>query len=645
MTSLLLSTAALSAQAFYDDPAEGDNSAIYEAYQQQLKENKRRLSDSEDAYQQQLQANQAAQIYVPPVHISPEFPPPTRPNRSLNGRVNSVQSYVAPSKPAYASLSDEQRKRRSNVAASPRQKRNSRTSSSRPAAASSTEHVFLQDRIANALSRTFGRKSKSTEVAVHVEPVSPPELQPIVRKRDSHHAHDIRQRKRPVVESVELNQYAAAAEKWTKTPRKEVAEKETGQPLRSILDQSETDVPEKTNERQADLQLADNAPPNVFIPDNSTEDDSRVVPSSYEVERRRTSSSAAKKSVRVAKRAHRLRGPRPVSYRPKQRKLRASGVSVLVGQEEDLDDLDFNPPLDREDIQDSFSDEELSSPLRPKEGSDTKSGSGTKPDQRDDLESMEDDDLEKDLEDDRIRSRLNDDLDDLDDLDDIDDEDFGDEELEVARPTDRPCNDFRDELLSTSIRDIALDISPPAYSESSRYGGPVRSWTDRSGNVIAEGTMVDLRRGYVILDSGQKIPYSKLGVSDLAAVSDFWRLPTVCLLGNRGGSPYRSWAQQSVTWKASSLCHKPLYFENRQLERYGHSRGPFAQPLHSTAHFFVSLVSLPYQSAINPPNECQYALGFFRPGGCAPWLKDPVPISLEAAGRQALITTGAAFIP
>ena len=292
-----------------------------------------------------------------------------------------------------------------------------------------------------------------------------------------------------------------------------------------------------------------------------------------------------------------------------------------------------------------LSDEEFSSPLRPKAGSDTRSGSGTKPDLRDDLESLDDDDRERDLEDERIRSRLDDDLADLDDLDDVDDEGFDDDGLQVQRPTDRACNEFRDELLSTSIRDIALDVSPPAYSESSRYGGPVRSWTDRSGNVIAEGTMVDLRRGYVILDSGQKIPYAKLGVSDLAVVSEFWRLPTVCLLGNRGGSPYRSWTPSTVTWKATSLCHKPLYFENRQLERYGHSRGPIAQPLHSTAHFFVSLVSLPYQTALNPPNECQYALGFFRPGGCAPWLKDPIPISLEAAGRQALITTGAAFIP
>jgi hypothetical protein len=156
--------------------------------------------------------------------------------------------------------------------------------------------------------------------------------------------------------------------------------------------------------------------------------------------------------------------------------------------------------------------------------------------------------------------------------------------------------------------------------------------------------MVDLRRGYVILASGQKIPYGKLSEPDLAAVSDYWLLPTVCGIGNRG-SAYRSWAPQAVAWKASGLCHKPLYFENIQLERYGHSRGPVMQPIHSTVHFFRSLVTLPYQTSVNPANECQYALGFYRPGNCAPWLVDPFSITEKGLKRQALFIAGAAFIP
>jgi hypothetical protein len=66
------------------------------------------------------------------------------------------------------------------------------------------------------------------------------------------------------------------------------------------------------------------------------------------------------------------------------------------------------------------------------------------------------------------------------------------------------------------------------------------------------------------------------------------------------------------------LCHKPLYFEEVQLERYGHTAGPVRQPFISGAHFFVNLAALPYKMAINPPHECQYALGYYRPEAVHP---------------------------
>ena len=236
-------------------------------------------------------------------------------------------------------------------------------------------------------------------------------------------------------------------------------------------------------------------------------------------------------------------------------------------------------------------------------------------------------------------------MDDEDSMDDGLDDD--EDEMDRNKPTEKTCDEFRAELLTGSIRDISLDLSPLASPNRNQFTAISRSWTDRSGNVVADGTMVDLRRGYVIIEGvngRQKIPYAKLSDGDWAAISEYWRLPTLCSVGNEGGA-YRNWIPQTYTWKASSLCHKPLFFENIQLERYGHSHGPFTQPIQSVGHFFVSLITVPYQSAITPANECQYALGFYRPGNCAPWLKDPVPFSLSGARRQALITTGAAFVP
>jgi hypothetical protein len=97
----------------------------------------------------------------------------------------------------------------------------------------------------------------------------------------------------------------------------------------------------------------------------------------------------------------------------------------------------------------------------------------------------------------------------------------------------------------------------------------------------------------------------------------------------------RSWSPTTFTWKASGLCHKPLYFEDVQLERYGHSWGPFIQPVLSGAHFFLTVPILPYKMGLEPPHECVYTLGYYRPGSCAPYLLDPIPLSIRAGLLEA----------
>lgn len=104
----------------------------------------------------------------------------------------------------------------------------------------------------------------------------------------------------------------------------------------------------------------------------------------------------------------------------------------------------------------------------------------------------------------------------------------------------------------------------------------------------------------------------------------------------------RCWPQTTYLWKAAALCHKPLYFEDAQLERYGHSFAPCCQPLISGAHFFATLPVLPYCMGVEPPLECIYALGHYRPGSCAPYMIEPVPLSYRGALFQAGAVVGAA---
>ena len=71
--------------------------------------------------------------------------------------------------------------------------------------------------------------------------------------------------------------------------------------------------------------------------------------------------------------------------------------------------------------------------------------------------------------------------------------------------------------------------------------------------------------------------------------------PFECAISSDRHQP-RQWPQITYNWKAAALCHKPLYFEQVQLERYGHSWGPYVQPIMSGAHFFGTLPDFALQN-------------------------------------------------
>lgn len=121
------------------------------------------------------------------------------------------------------------------------------------------------------------------------------------------------------------------------------------------------------------------------------------------------------------------------------------------------------------------------------------------------------------------------------------------------------------------------------------------------------------------------------------------KLPTECPLEGGEFTP-RQWEPIVFTWKASGLCHKPLYFEQVAVERYGHTMGPILQHLAAGAHFYLTIPILPYKMGLEPPDECIYPLGHYRPGSCAPWILDPIPLSVRAGLAEGGIWTGMVFL-
>ena len=90
------------------------------------------------------------------------------------------------------------------------------------------------------------------------------------------------------------------------------------------------------------------------------------------------------------------------------------------------------------------------------------------------------------------------------------------------------------------------------------------------------------------------------------------------------GADYRDQMLPSTkTWRTPDMVHRPLYFEQPNLERHGISKDRW-QPIVSGAHFFTSVVFLPYKVGSTPFSECVYPIGEARPGDCVTPYRAPI---------------------
>ncbi|MDG2224092.1 MAG: hypothetical protein P8L85_22110 [Rubripirellula sp.] len=100
------------------------------------------------------------------------------------------------------------------------------------------------------------------------------------------------------------------------------------------------------------------------------------------------------------------------------------------------------------------------------------------------------------------------------------------------------------------------------------------------------------------------------------------------------------WNWSVCQWEAPNTFSNPRYFEDRMLERHGHRRFGCFQPAVSGARFVSDFVMLPYEMTIRPGNQCEYTLGYYRPGTCVPGFIQRPPYVRDAALVQAATTAG-----
>jgi hypothetical protein len=104
------------------------------------------------------------------------------------------------------------------------------------------------------------------------------------------------------------------------------------------------------------------------------------------------------------------------------------------------------------------------------------------------------------------------------------------------------------------------------------------------------------------------------------------------------------WADVNFEWSATMLCHRPLYFEQVNVERYGYTVSPLLQPAISGAHFFLTIPTMPYKLVAQPPRECVYTLGYYRAGSRVPRRWHHVNWDPTAATVEGLVVTGLVFL-
>ncbi len=220
--------------------------------------------------------------------------------------------------------------------------------------------------------------------------------------------------------------------------------------------------------------------------------------------------------------------------------------------------------------------------------------------------------------------------------------------------TEERCRMAWDKMGEMGIDHIAVDISPPIVPlpegeediEDQREElkkSPSRDWRDKNGSLLVTGKLEDLVNQRVVIrmadGNTRVIPFDVLGFDEQCFVAAWWDFPAECAIPSEE-YVIRDWTMMTFTWKASGACHKTPFFEDVQLERYGHSAGPFLQPLLSGAHFFANVALMPYNAGVYPPNECHYVLGHYRPGSCAPWLVPAFPLSRRGVAFEALGALG-----
>ncbi|MCS7166326.1 MAG: hypothetical protein RMI91_02280 [Gemmatales bacterium] len=106
----------------------------------------------------------------------------------------------------------------------------------------------------------------------------------------------------------------------------------------------------------------------------------------------------------------------------------------------------------------------------------------------------------------------------------------------------------------------------------------------------------------------------------------------------------RAWPRLVSTIPAPITAYQPLYFEDKNVERYGWDAGIF-QPLLSAGKFYLDVALLPYNLGAQWPWSLEYNAGYALPGDPEPYRLYWPRLSCTGAALESLAVLGILALP
>ncbi|MCS7015187.1 MAG: hypothetical protein NZM42_03585 [Gemmatales bacterium] len=106
----------------------------------------------------------------------------------------------------------------------------------------------------------------------------------------------------------------------------------------------------------------------------------------------------------------------------------------------------------------------------------------------------------------------------------------------------------------------------------------------------------------------------------------------------------RAWPRFVNTIPTSVTAYQPLYFEDKNVERYGWDAGIF-QPLLSAGKFYLDVALLPYHVGTQWPWSLEYNAGYSLPGDPEPYRLYCPRLSCTGAALESLAVLGIIALP